>query len=305
MNASREELEKKGYMEGKYVSGRNKAHNCCTPHTSIFGCRMYGTFNIWLKKGDILDFEPSIVTDAKSYWFVKIIKKGQVWYGWAIRDHTSKQGTRILEILTKERLPDILKEGRFGVVIIEKWSAEKIAEWSKDQYWFQGFPFATPIRSDSERVWNAINQIDWPGRTVLDIGAHTGYYAFKASEAGAQVIAMEPNNGSRTMGEVIRDNIVQQDVPFVKNVPEEKFDTILYLSVHHQPDPNYKILEQKIQELWRKAKSNLFIELIMPPMFPKNHSLTEEQIDKIVGGKILDRYKHEVRGFRKIYWKKR
>jgi len=39
----------------------------------------------------------------------------------------------------------------------------------------------------------------------------------------------------------------------------------------------------------------------MPPMFPKNGSLTEEQIDKIVGGEVLTRYQHNVRGIRKVY----
>jgi len=104
------------------------------------------------------------------------------------------------------------------------------------------------------------------------------------------------------MGKVICDNIIQQDVKFVREIPEGKFNTILYLSVHHQPDPNYKKLKQKIKQLKEKAKAHLFVELIMPPMFPKNNSLTEEQIDKIIGGKILDRYKHKVRGIRKIYW---
>jgi len=302
MNASKNEIARKGYMEGKYINGVGKAHKCCKPHEEVFNCKMCGTFNVWLKTGNILDFEPSIVTEHKSYWFVKLTKAKESWYGWAIRDHKSKQCIKTLELLSKEKFPDILREGSFAVNILEKWNDDQIKEWAKDQYWFQGFPFATKIRADSEHVWNVINQINWSGRKVLDIGAHTGYFAFKASELGAKVTAMEPDRARLNEGIIIQENIIQQDVKFVREIPEGKFNTILYLSVHHQPDPNYKILEQKIKQLKRKAKAHLFVELIMPPMFPKNKSLTEKQVDKLVGGKILDRYEHKVRGTRKIYW---
>jgi len=302
MNVSKDEIARKGYCEGKYIPGEGKAHKCCKPHEEIFHCKMYGTFNVWLKTGKLSDFEPSIITGHRSYWFVKLTASKESWYGWVIRDHHSKQAMKTLEILSKEKFPDSLKTGTMAVNILERWNEDQIKEWAKDQYWFQGFLFAAQIRSDSERVWNAINQINWKGHTVLDIGAHTGYYSFKASELGAQVTAMEPNKLRLDEGIVIQEHIIQQDVKFTRTIPEGMFDTILYLSVHHQPDPNYKKLEGKIKQLRKKCKSHLFVELIMPPMFPKNNSLTEEQIDKIVGGKILDRYKHKVRGIRKIYW---
>ena len=95
-----------------------------------------------------------------------------------------------------------------------------------------------------------------------------------------------------------------QDVDFVNLAPFNVtfFDVILYLSVHHQPDPSYANLEKKIKEYRKRARKHLFVELIMPPVFPQHGEFTEAEIDKIVGGEILVRYKHAVRGHRKIYW---
>lgn len=303
----KEEIAKKGYMEGKFVLGVGKAHKCCSPHTAIFNCQMIGTFNIFLKTGELTEFEPVIKAEKKSYWFVKLVKKGEFRYGWAIKDHKSMQGTKTIELLTKERIPDRFKTGRFGVVVLEKWGNEKIREWASEQHWFQTFPFSPQKRADSEFVWNTIDRIDWSHQTVLDIGVHHGFFSFKASEAGGIVTGLEPNEKSMGIAKVIQENILMQDVKFVKTrtIPGDRFDIILYLSVLHQQDPNYQELKKKIQELKFLARKHLFVELIMPPLFPKDGKLTEEKIDNIVGGEILVRYRHKVRGDRKIYWWKR
>ncbi len=307
MSKSRRELDKKGYMEGRYKTGQGHAHECCNSHTKIFNCKMFGTFNVWLVYGNLFDFKPSIVTKIRSYWFLSIRRRKKIYYGWAIRDHNSNQASKCLEILTKELLPDNLKQESFAVNIYEKWSDELIKAWAKDMYWFQTFSFSPKMRADSKFIWDTINRIDWSAQTVLDIGAHYGFFSFEASKVGAQVIGIEPNNNSFKFAKLIRDNIIHQDVTFeswkfkVDTIPE-KSDIILYLSVHHQIDPNYIHLKKTIQILKRQARKHLFVELILPPMFPKKGGITEEDIDKIVGGQILTRYKHNVRGDRKIYW---
>lgn len=304
MNDSKKELEEKGYMQGKYVIGADHAHKCCDPHTEVFNCKMYGTFNVYLKHGRIDHFVPSIVTEKKSYWFVKITRTSECWYGWAIRDHKSKQKFKTLEILTKERLPQVLTKGNFAVNIYEPWNREEIRIWAKDKYWFQSFPFSPKKRADSSFIWDTINVIDWSGLSVLDIGCHYGYHSFKAAGEGAKVIGFEPNRKCLEMARTIQKHIWQEDVSFVQTMPlvPENFDVILYLSVHHQPDPEYAGLRKKINELKKMTIKHLFVELIMPPMFPSGRTLSEDEIDKIVGGKILARYKHNVRGYRKIYW---
>lgn len=306
MNNSKEEIAKKGHMEGFYTTGQGKAHKCCNPHKKVFNCGMYGTFNIWLETGRIDHFAPSIVTDSKSYWFVKITKEEQSYYGWAVRDHSSHQAMKTLEVLTKQLLPDCLKKGRLAINILEKWGNEEIKKWAKQQYWFQTFPFTPMKRADSEFLWNTIDKINWSGCSVLDIGCHYGFFSFKASEGGARVIGVEPNTRSITIANIIRDNIIHQDVKFFREIPTTgNFDVVLYLSVHHQIDPEYKNLSERINELKTRANQHLFVELIMPPIFPKKEGLSEEQIDKIVGGEVIARYLHRVRGVRKVYWIKK
>jgi SAM-dependent methyltransferase len=285
---------------GYFVRGQNKAHLCCNPHTTVFGCKMYGTFNI-VFDGSLLDYAPSIVTQEKSYWFVKISQNSVERFGWAIRDHTSHQSLSKLEILTKNLLSDDFKTGPLEVIIFQKWNEKEIKDWAKEQYWFQTFPFSPKKRADSELLWNTINNISWSGKKVLDIGSHYGYLSFKASELGAQVIGFEPNKSSQNNAEIIRDNIIHQDVTFVKDDPGGEFDIILFLSIMQQIDKNYKNLKQKINELKNRTKEHLFVELILPPVFPVDNSLTEEDIDKIVDAEILLKYKHKVRGDRKVY----
>jgi len=294
-----------GYMEGKYINGAGKASKCCQPHKAIFNCEMFGTFNVKLKNDNIFDFQPVIINDVKSYWFVEITKTKETRYGWAIRDHTSKQAQNVLEIITKEKLPERFKQGNVKINIYERWSDAIIKNWSAKQYWFQTFPFSAAQKADSNFVWNTINKINWSGLSVYDIGCHYGFFSFKASECGARVVGMEPNDTSLKAAKIIRDNIIHQDVGFIKEASNKQYDVILYLSVHHQLDPNYERLEKKIQELKSKTNKYLFVELIMPPMFPEKGAMTEKDIDKIVGGEILSRYKHNVRGNRKIYFIKK
>ena len=107
------------------------------------------------------------------------------------------------------------------------------------------------------------------------------------------------------MARVIRDHIIQQDVIFShisdKTIYNKPFDIVFYLSVHHQIDPNYSQLKATIEKYKKMARECLFVELIMPPMFPKDKSMSQEEIDKAVGGEILTTYKHAVRGLRRIY----
>lgn len=288
-------------MLGRYVTGINRAHKCCSPHRKLFGCEMYGTFNIYVPELRILERSPSISTEKANYYFVELQKDRNKYYGWAVRDHVSHQRGNVLEIVTKKLLPDSLKLGTIEVTILEKWSDRQIQDWAKHQYWFQGFSFSPVKKADSNFLWDKINIVKWSNRSVLDIGCHYGFFSFKASEAGANVVGFDTNNKSLGMGKIIRDSIFHQDVTFVNVDPKTKVDIILYLSVHHQPDPSYKTLEKKIEELKSRAKEHLFVELIMPPLFPKKSKMSEVEIDKIVGGTILATYRHNVRGIRRIY----
>lgn len=298
---SEEEIERKGYMEGKYIVGQGSAHKHCKQHESVFSCKMFGTFNIRLKNGFLTDFRPTIESGKNFYWFIKLSRKKVDCFAWAVRGRKSHQGHNIVEVISKQPIPDIMKEGGIALLPLERWSDDKVKAWADKQYWFQTFLFSPKVRADSNFVWKKINRIDWNGLSVIDIGAHYGYFSFEASKCGAIVLGVETNRKSLKVAETIRDHIVQQNVNFVHEDPGGCFDVVLFLSVFHQIDQTYRSLPYEISKLKSRANKYLFVELIMPPMFPRDYKMSEKEIDTIVGGQILARYKHNVRGERKVY----
>jgi hypothetical protein len=294
---------------GSYISGAGKASKASNlrPHEEVFRCPMHGTFNIAVPGLNVPCWPISVVNNSKHYRFVimRHMHGGRDYCGWAIRDLTSHQRISTLEVLTKRRLPETLKQGLFKVRLPQLWSPQKVIEWAKDQYWFQTFEFTPTPRADSKFVWDTINRIDWKDQDVVDFGCHYGYMSLKASALGASVLGVDKSTPSRNAAETIRDHIIQEDVTYTAtaftSTPE--CDVFLHLSVLHQIDPAYETLGPLMTELKKKTRKHIFLELIMPPTFPKfnTNGLTEKDIDRIVGGDILARYRHKVRGHRKIY----
>lgn len=186
----------------------------------------------------------------------------------------------------------------------------------KQPKWYQSFPWKEGI-VDSEVMWNELvrlGNIDFTNKKVLDIGSNLGYNCFRIVKAGAEfVVGIEKNkvyyDSSIIIAEKI-EKIAHDKLRFVhqalftsyKHPVPEGFDMILYMSVHHQFDPEYNILGQIIDELKSKA-NELIIELILPPRF--GQSKTEEQIEQIISGKTLRTYPSRSRGVRRVwYWTK-
>jgi SAM-dependent methyltransferase len=299
-------------MIGHYTTGAGRASKCCAVHTKVFNTKMIGTFNIQIPKFILFNHAPTIFFPEhdnwkKRYWFVKMSHKNAgEHFGWAVRDKNSKQRANTLEVLTKTPLPDNMKEGNIEVELPKKWSHFDVQSWARDKYWFQGFDFAPVQRADSKSLWLTIDTINWSGLSVLDYGCHYGYMSFEASRKGAIVWGIDNNSKSLNMARTIRDHVIQQDVKFSKqnSFVHKSFDVVIYLSVHHQVDKNYIRLEQAIGTLKNTARKFVFLELILPPMFPKDRSMSEQDIDNLVasqGGFPLRRYKHNVRGERKVY----
>jgi len=287
-------------MIGSYRTGIGKAHGMNNKYRDFFNCSIFGTFNIEIKEGlsPLSDFQPAFESNDYKLWLVNISNENKNYYGWAVKWTNGGQSKRIFELLTKRPISDDFKSGSFIVCVLERWSEPVISEWAKSRYWWQTFSWSPVRNADSERLWNIINIFDWSGLSVLDIGSHYGYHAFRASKLGAYVLGVETNDTTRETAKVINEHIEMQDVQFIKSDPGENYDVILYLSVHHQIDPTYKLLACTIDKLKTRCKS-LLVEVILPPHFGKD--LTESDIDLIIGGKTLLKYQHNVRGIRKVY----
>jgi 2-polyprenyl-3-methyl-5-hydroxy-6-metoxy-1,4-benzoquinol methylase len=202
-------------------------------------------------------------------------------------------------------IPDYFKTGEFQISLLKRFDEKEIEQWASDKennYWFQGFQWLPNKyrRSDSNNVWWHMNDQEYMLKTVLDYGCHTGYYAFQAASRGAITTGIDKDKKIIQKAKNINDHIEMQDVEFIalNELPKNKwYDYIFYMSVLHQHDPSYKTLKEVLENLKSKCKI-LFIELINPPL---EGNLTKEQIDKIVGGKELLYYKHNIRKMRSLY----
>jgi len=293
-------------LRGKYIEGIGRAHQFGHVYRPAFGCPMVATFNVQAD-GPITGAKPTKTMDLTwpdeepkpvTFWLCQI--NGH--WAWAMR----WQGTRLpetrIEFISRCPLPECLKEESLEIEVFERWPEPKIRDWAGKHYQWQGFPWLPRQRVDSQSVWETIKpHAEWSGASVLDVGSHYGYHSFRASEAGAFVTAIEPNDDVRTVGEMIARHIEMQDVQFEKSIrpDSEAPDVILYLSVQHQWDPGYENLAEKVAELAKHTKRTLFIEIILPPMFGKTCS--PEDVDEMVGGQILTTYRHRMRGNRRIY----
>jgi 2-polyprenyl-3-methyl-5-hydroxy-6-metoxy-1,4-benzoquinol methylase len=284
-------------MTGRYVNGRGLAHLYTGDLTRYFGCPVVGTFNLDTDTS-LHGFKPCI-TDAdggRRFWLVRL--NGQH-YAWAYRWDDSRQSWDRWELVSKAPLPDSLREGEIAFEVLEPLTAAEARAWAYARsYWFQSFLWS-PQRADSALVWDAIaGRFDWSGHTVLDVGCHYGYHCFRASKAGARVTGFDIDHRPIETARFINDHIESQDVRFVTDDPGGAFDTIFYLSVHHQHDPAYSRLAATLDNLRMRARGKVFVELIVPS---PDQRLTPKAIDGMVGGHVLLTYQHAVRFTRRIY----
>jgi SAM-dependent methyltransferase len=261
---------------------------------------MYGTFN--LETSLNLKSLPPARTDYAGYHKFWLVKLENAYYGWAMRWEDSRMPDHRLEIISKKPFPNSLKEGRIKIEVLTRMTDKEIKAWAEQIHFFQTFEW-TPAENraaNSGLIWEAISACgNFQNKTVLDIGANFGYHAFQASKAGALVIGYDQNKNVIPVAKLINDRIEMQDVTFTaKPLPPEPFDFIFYLSVHHQFDPQYKRLEQTLADLKTRAREAVFVELINPPLKGR---ATEAEIDKMIRGKKLVHYAHEVRKTRTLY----
>ncbi|MBW2560046.1 MAG: hypothetical protein JRE40_04225 [Deltaproteobacteria bacterium] len=284
--------------QGRHIRGVGKAHRC-SDHRDVFGCPMVGTFNVKCDDPFLEDnMSPARVSPAGRFYLVRLAER---FYGYAFRWDGSKQPDKTLEIFTKRALPAEVFDGTFSVEILSPFTLKERETWMEDMYWFQSFAWG-PQRADSNLIWDAVNQDQWSGATVLDIGTHYGYFAFQAAKAGAVVHGIDKPD-CIDAAQTINDRIEMQDVTFDTNingwkVDKAPFDFIFYFSVHHQFDPDYKILKATLQHLQNRVRRAVYVELLDPA--PSGAVLDLKAVAPSAKV-IVKKYKHNVRGTRTIF----
>lgn len=307
---------------GKYVSGDGVARKICESKErtrdslAVFCKPMIGTFNVEIHKRDFFKIVDSVKPSRVGGWLVGTEHLPVLYYlvtiqnekaeapCWAVhwRDrerNTSKIDTIRFELISDRELPSCLKSGPLTVTAHRNWDDDRIAEWWPDRVkWYQSFRWG-PTRADTELLWMKISrEVGFQKKKVLDIGCNTGWFALEASRLGAIVDAVDTDKKVLAVAKDIARHISMSDVSFSSSDDESKvYDVIFYLSVHHQEDPKYVYLEKKLESLKARCR-DLFVELINPPL---SGARNYEEIDNMVGGKILLKYKHVVRRDRVLY----
>ena len=246
------------------------------------------------------DLRPALRNAAAGvdFWLVRMADASYAWAG-----ASSAEPSRV-QVFSKAPLPEAVGPGcrPFKLEVLQRMSDRRIRDWASRTHFFQGFSWLPPgtHAANSELVWDAIAaRTSFAGKTVLDIGTNFGYHAFRASRAGALVAGQDRNPNVLKVARMINDRIEMQDVEFGAGYDESAvYDIVLYLSVHHQGDQDYAGLGDKLRRLRRMARERVFIELIVPPLRGR---MTEEDIDRAVGGERLLRYRHRVRRVRAVY----
>lgn len=295
---------------GNYIVGCGRAsivgttqerRNLLSKH---FGNPLCGTFNIQTTTNNKVDYV-TIKDGIHRYNLIALEAiDDSIEYGWSYKWSGSKMLNNRLEIYTRKLLPNIFKNGLLKITFYRHWSESEIRVWEDKQYWFQNHQWLKPEhqRANSALVWSYMKNIDYVGKTVLDIGAHGGYYSFRAAQAGSRVIATDIQEKAVNKATTINNHIEMCDVKFnkTKEIPNKYFDIIFCLSVYHWISKKYDGLEDYITMLKNKC-GILFLELINPSI---EGDLTKKDVDGIIkklGGFELLHYRHKIRRTRTLY----
>jgi len=160
---------------------------------------MVATFNVQVDHS-ITDIEPT--KTIALVWPGEEPKSVSLWlcqinghWAWAMRWEGTRLATTRIEFISKRHLPEQLKAEPLTIEVFERWPDSEIQKWAIKHYQWQGFSWLPRQRVDSRSTWETIElHADWPGASVLDVGSHYGYHSFRASEAGACVTAVEPDD---------------------------------------------------------------------------------------------------------------
>jgi len=272
-----------------------------------------GTFNV--VSDTAINFGVPYVANAegdRKFYRIKIVEPVEV-NAWAYRRDKSRMNPRVIEIISRHKLRDVLKVGdddRIKIVYNNIWDKNEIKHFINGQgKWFHCFDFLPQKmwRSNSNDVLHKMGLPNIAGKTVLDVGGHTGYYCIEMWKRGAIPTLLEKNRRTVAITKDIIEHIVPADVELIVGDVNtyqlnKKYDIVLYMSVHHQFDPTYKNLDSIINKLAEHTNETFYYEAIIP--FKENGSVNDTtDILKKHFSKVeyIFKYEHKLRGIRHLW----
>lgn len=306
---------------GSPVVGKGLGNRFVQSHQAFFidtfGSPLVGTFNISLpepfpRHGHALD------TALGKFWLVRLstVSSRESAIGWAYRSHSSRVPTTVLEVLTRETLPERFKRQRIRVEMLQRWGQAQITHWAREwgHKWFQDHDWLVPElkahltrpQADSGEVWRLMTEElaragqAWSGKRVLDWGCAEGFFTCAAAKAGALAVGADISAHMLSIARDVSEHIEMTDARFeCSDVVSGEWDLILSLSTWNDVDPTYERLAEHVADLRRRARVGSFLELVNPPL---RGSMTQAEVDRIVSGKPLWHRKHPVRKSCSLYW---
>lgn len=286
---------------GHYKNGTNNAHVWSINHRQnmidLFGCPMYGTFNIKLER-DPIDPAPAIVDGEITYYLIQISlvdHPTRIVRGWYARWARGKLPKNSLEVFTKVRIPDEFRFHRLKIDLCDRWSEELSQKWIKknpelhqDEYW--------PKTKPGDNIWMAI-QDDYCGKSVLDLNAGLGYFPYTLSKEGARVTAITTPDLIKT-AETINNHIECQDVVYLlrNTLPARHWDYILSLNSPLRTNLDFNQLISHVGYL----RSHCNVAYLQTKGFDDG-TKERDRLNQIIQGRELLMYDHPEYGSQIIH----
>jgi len=111
--------------------------------------------------------------------------------------------------------------------------------------------------SGSHKTWESIKDLmDWKDKSVVDLGCHHGYFAFKVEDSGAIARGLDQSETvlgtARLINEIRGGKVAFEEWKGGDEIPE--CDLILYLNVlHHFDDPEQALAKMKASTVLLEA----------------------------------------------------
>jgi len=194
--------------------------------------------NYWAQLTDYL--EGDNIIEEVDFLYQKAKEVGETYGFQSMKDdfsHRDAVGDKLVDFNTFHPIDNRME-------IIKKLYIEE-ARYGKI-YYHNAFGLTNSPRSNENRIkWMGLHKLNWKGKSVLDIGCAGGAFLQYAKICGANTVIGVDNKKTLHGAFIAANEYRHWDIGFIamdasKELPKEKFDIVLYLSMNfHIGIPNH------------------------------------------------------------------